>query len=321
MTQLAERLGYRLVGANRFGFNAFYLRHDLGQETVPTLVVDALFRHTWAQAVGATAARRTSQRLEMQQGWSPMNRCICPRQSARAHATFAASSPLVLLLPLGPSPAILTIGCDCPRHLSRGRTSQPGTGALVVIAPSARELAKRGWLADAIRWRQHAWTSRDCSTCLRRRAPAGARAACYARKVSPLRPAWRICPTAPRAVCSCPSQAPACAATHRLLPLRRRSQRLLRLLATCPGGMRLLALTPPAGVLARRPQQPVALPHRLAAHVPGLAPAEMILETRPHLNRAILHLFSRAAQAVAVAKVGLAATDDSLGRKQTRSAS
>jgi hypothetical protein len=46
MTQLAERLGYRLVGANRFGFNAFYLRHDLAQESVPTIEVEALFRHT-----------------------------------------------------------------------------------------------------------------------------------------------------------------------------------------------------------------------------------------------------------------------------------
>jgi hypothetical protein len=49
MTQLAERLGYRLVGANRFGFNAFYLRHDLGQGAAPTIEVDALFRHTWTK--------------------------------------------------------------------------------------------------------------------------------------------------------------------------------------------------------------------------------------------------------------------------------
>ena len=32
MTALAERLGYRLVGANRRGFNAFYLRNDLAPE-------------------------------------------------------------------------------------------------------------------------------------------------------------------------------------------------------------------------------------------------------------------------------------------------
>jgi hypothetical protein len=49
MTQLAERLGYRLVGANRFGFNALYLRHDLGQGTVPTIEVEDLFRHTWTK--------------------------------------------------------------------------------------------------------------------------------------------------------------------------------------------------------------------------------------------------------------------------------
>jgi len=45
MTRLARRLGYRLVGANRFGFNAFYLREDLAQGLVPALEVSELFRH------------------------------------------------------------------------------------------------------------------------------------------------------------------------------------------------------------------------------------------------------------------------------------
>jgi hypothetical protein len=45
MTKLADRLGYRLVGANRFGFNAFYLRKDLGSDLIPEVDVADLFRH------------------------------------------------------------------------------------------------------------------------------------------------------------------------------------------------------------------------------------------------------------------------------------
>ena len=45
MTKLADRLGYRLVGANRFGFNAFYLRKDLGMDMIPEVDVADLFRH------------------------------------------------------------------------------------------------------------------------------------------------------------------------------------------------------------------------------------------------------------------------------------
>lgn len=45
MTKLAACLGYRLVGANRYGFNAFYLRNDLGAEAIPTMQVDELLSH------------------------------------------------------------------------------------------------------------------------------------------------------------------------------------------------------------------------------------------------------------------------------------
>jgi hypothetical protein len=46
MTKLAERLGYRLVGANLYGFNTMYMRQDLVPvETVPTIAPDELFRH------------------------------------------------------------------------------------------------------------------------------------------------------------------------------------------------------------------------------------------------------------------------------------
>jgi hypothetical protein len=45
MTKLATTLGYRLVGGNRFGFNTFYLRHDLAEEAIPTIDLNELLRH------------------------------------------------------------------------------------------------------------------------------------------------------------------------------------------------------------------------------------------------------------------------------------
>ena len=46
MTRLAERLGYRLVGANLYGFNTFYLRRDLvADDLLPSIAVQELFRH------------------------------------------------------------------------------------------------------------------------------------------------------------------------------------------------------------------------------------------------------------------------------------
>jgi hypothetical protein len=45
MTKLAAGLGYRLVGANRYGFNAFYLRNDLEAAAIPTMEVDHLLSH------------------------------------------------------------------------------------------------------------------------------------------------------------------------------------------------------------------------------------------------------------------------------------
>jgi hypothetical protein len=52
MTRLAERLGYRLVGGNRFGFNAFYVRSELAR-AVPTVGVDELLRHDWSREPNA----------------------------------------------------------------------------------------------------------------------------------------------------------------------------------------------------------------------------------------------------------------------------
>jgi hypothetical protein len=45
MTKLAERKGYRLVGANELGFNFIYLREDLLIDQIPTVSVESLLQH------------------------------------------------------------------------------------------------------------------------------------------------------------------------------------------------------------------------------------------------------------------------------------
>jgi len=46
ITRLAERLGYRLVGANLYGFNTLYLRADIVPVNVlPSIELEELFRH------------------------------------------------------------------------------------------------------------------------------------------------------------------------------------------------------------------------------------------------------------------------------------
>ena len=45
MTKLARKLGYRLVGANRFGFNAFYIRNDLGKDLISEIEASELLKH------------------------------------------------------------------------------------------------------------------------------------------------------------------------------------------------------------------------------------------------------------------------------------
>ena len=50
MTALATRRGYRLVAANRFGFNLFYVREELATTTMPAIRPDDLFRHPRAKA-------------------------------------------------------------------------------------------------------------------------------------------------------------------------------------------------------------------------------------------------------------------------------
>ena len=49
MTALATRRGYRLVAANRFGFNLFYVREELATTTIPAIRPDDVFRHPRAK--------------------------------------------------------------------------------------------------------------------------------------------------------------------------------------------------------------------------------------------------------------------------------
>jgi hypothetical protein len=44
-TNLAQKKGYRLVGANRFGFNAFYVRNDICPELLPEVSVESCRTH------------------------------------------------------------------------------------------------------------------------------------------------------------------------------------------------------------------------------------------------------------------------------------
>lgn len=44
-TELGARKGYRLVGTNRYGYNAVFVRSDLGEEALPTVSVEECFTH------------------------------------------------------------------------------------------------------------------------------------------------------------------------------------------------------------------------------------------------------------------------------------
>lgn len=49
-TKLAARKGYRLVGCNRYGYNAFFVRSDLRPDLVPEIPVEACFDHPKVRA-------------------------------------------------------------------------------------------------------------------------------------------------------------------------------------------------------------------------------------------------------------------------------
>ena len=43
--KLGRRKGYRLIGVNRYGYNAFFVRNDLGSDLLPEIEARACFRH------------------------------------------------------------------------------------------------------------------------------------------------------------------------------------------------------------------------------------------------------------------------------------
>lgn len=45
MANLARRKGYRLVGANLYGFNTIYVRNDLAPDLIPEVSVEHILRH------------------------------------------------------------------------------------------------------------------------------------------------------------------------------------------------------------------------------------------------------------------------------------
>ena len=47
--KLAEKKGYRLVGCQRYGFNAVFLRNDVGQREFPEVSARDCFNHPFAK--------------------------------------------------------------------------------------------------------------------------------------------------------------------------------------------------------------------------------------------------------------------------------
>ncbi len=45
MAKLAARKGYRLVGANRYGFNTFYVKRGIAESILPEVPVESVLRH------------------------------------------------------------------------------------------------------------------------------------------------------------------------------------------------------------------------------------------------------------------------------------
>jgi len=60
------RIGYRLVGGNRYGFNAFYLREDLAVDLVPSVGS----RHS-SGTTGVARPLMEPNLAGMETGWKP----------------------------------------------------------------------------------------------------------------------------------------------------------------------------------------------------------------------------------------------------------
>ena len=47
--KLGKEKGYRLVGCNKYGYNAFFIRRDLGSKYLPAVPAHSCFTHPWNQ--------------------------------------------------------------------------------------------------------------------------------------------------------------------------------------------------------------------------------------------------------------------------------
>jgi hypothetical protein len=45
MEKLARKKGYRLIGANNYGFNTIYLKNGIGEDVLPAVSVESILRH------------------------------------------------------------------------------------------------------------------------------------------------------------------------------------------------------------------------------------------------------------------------------------
>lgn len=43
--KLARKKGYRLVGCNRYGYNAFFIKNPIGEKEIPEIPIEACFKH------------------------------------------------------------------------------------------------------------------------------------------------------------------------------------------------------------------------------------------------------------------------------------
>ncbi|MEM3580577.1 MAG: hypothetical protein QXQ64_04850 [Candidatus Bathyarchaeia archaeon] len=45
MEKLAKKKGYRLIGANRYGFNTIYMKNGIGEDIFPAVSVESILQH------------------------------------------------------------------------------------------------------------------------------------------------------------------------------------------------------------------------------------------------------------------------------------
>jgi hypothetical protein len=57
--KLAKNKGYRLVGCQRYGYNSFFVREDVGQDILPEIQPDECFKHPFTDWAMATFLSKT----------------------------------------------------------------------------------------------------------------------------------------------------------------------------------------------------------------------------------------------------------------------